>query len=62
MDTERDMYIAWLEVQMEIEELEKDFIRELRGMKNGERNKSRDRRRRGREGDELLRGERGGIL
>ena len=48
MDTERDMYIAWLEVQMEIEKLEKDFIRELRGMKNGERNKSRDRRRKGR--------------
>jgi hypothetical protein len=35
METEFDLYTAWLEVQMELEELERKFFEELKGMKNG---------------------------
>jgi len=36
METEFDLYTAWLEVQMELEELERKFFEELKGIKDGD--------------------------
>ena len=37
METEFDLYIDWLEVQMELEELERKFFEELKGIRNADK-------------------------
>jgi hypothetical protein len=49
METERDFYIAWLEVQLENDKLEREWRDMRRGKKDGKK-------------DGVLRGQRGGIL
>jgi hypothetical protein len=49
METERDFYIAWLEVQLENDKLEREWRDMRRGKKDGKK-------------DGVLRGQRGGVL
>jgi hypothetical protein len=58
METERDFYIAWLEVQLENDKLEREWRDMRRGKKDG--NKSRSGY--GQEENGVLRGQRGGVL
>jgi len=61
MDTEFDIMTAWLEVQVEWEELEKEWFNELRGIKDGDRYGQTPQNATETENN-ILRGQGGGIL